>query len=145
MQQAEARTGGPEQLLWYAGAFYLAAFSAHTLDHLLRGRDSVTEALYVAGFLSSLLSVMVAVLVLTRHRFAPHVAAAIGLPQAVAFFAAHFLPTWSALSDSFISGDVGWWTWVAGALEIVGALAVASAGLRLLSAKRRDPASVSAG
>lgn len=124
-----------DQFLWGAGVFYAVAFSLHTLDHLLRGRDSVTEALYVAGFLSSMVSVAAIVLVLTRHRFAPVVAAVVGAIQAAAFLAAHFLPTWSVLSDSFIDGDVGVQSWTAGSVEVLGALVLSVAGVRALRAR----------
>ena len=139
LNAAQDSHGLVERRLRTAGAFYLVAFGVHTLDHLLRGRDSVTEALYVAGFLSSLLSVVVIVLALTGHRLAAPAAVAIGFPQAAAFLGAHFLPTWSALSDSFLTGDVGWQSWVAGALEIAGALAVGFAGTAALRARARRP------
>jgi hypothetical protein len=118
-----------DRLLWNAGLVYLAAFTLHTVDHLRRGSDSITEALYVAGYLSSLLSIALIVLVLTRHRLAPLAAVAIGLPQALAFVAAHFLPEWSAISDSFVEGGASAVSIVAGLAEIAGALLVGLAGL----------------
>jgi hypothetical protein len=80
--------------------------------------------------------VTVVVLILTRHRLAPLVAAAAGFPLALGFFTAHWLPEWSALSDPV--WEIGSWTWlsyVASTVEIVGALAVGLAGVAAVRAE----------
>jgi hypothetical protein len=104
--------------------------AVHIVDHLRRGPGSVTDELNWAGTLALVVQVTVVVLILTRHRLAPLVAAAAGFPLAVGFFAAHWLPQWSALSDPV--WEIESWTWlsyVASTVEIVGALAVGLAGL----------------
>ena len=121
-----------DRLLRLAGIAYAVGFTIHTLDHLRRGSDSITETLYVAGYLSSLVSIAVIVLVLTRHRLAPIAAVAVGFTQAAAFVAAHFLPEWSALSDSFVEGGAAAISIVAGLAEIAGALLLGFAGLHWL-------------
>jgi hypothetical protein len=110
-----------------------AGSAVHTLDHLRRGQGSVSEGLYWAGNLALVVQVVVITLVLTRHRLAPVAAAAAGIPLAIGFFAAHWLPEWSALSDPLWEIDSwSWLSYLASTLEIVGALAVGLAGLAVV-------------
>ena len=111
------------QRLYWAGVLFAVGSGVHILDHLRRGQGSVTEPLYWAGNLALIVQVAVITLVLTRHRLAPLAAAAGGIPLAIGFLAAHWLPEWSALS------------YLASTLEIIGALAVGLAGLAIV---RRD-------
>jgi hypothetical protein len=69
---------------------------------------------------------------LVRHRRAPLIAVAAGFPLALGFTAAHMLPTWSVLSDSFVDGHVSAFSWFASLLEIAGALALGLAGVYVL-------------
>lgn len=125
-----------EGRLYAAGVLFAVGSAVHTFDHLRRGQGSVSEALYWTGNLALVMQVVVVTLVLTRHRLAPLVAAAAGFPLALGFFAAHWLPQWSALSDPL--WEIPSWTWfsaIASTLEIVGALAVGLAGLAIVRAR----------
>jgi hypothetical protein len=116
-----------------AGVLFGVGSAIHVVDHLRRGQGSVTDELNWAGTFALVVQVTVVVLVLTRHRLAPLVAAAAGFPLALGFFAAHWLPHWSALSDPV--WEVGSWSglsYLASTVEIVGALAVGWAGLAIV-------------
>jgi len=128
-----------ERLLILAGYLFMVGSAVHLFDHLRRGQGSVTEELYWVGNLALVLQVVVVTLVLTRHRLAPLVGAAAGFPLALGFTAAHWLPTWSSLSDSFTEDGASTFSYLASAMEIAGALAVGLAGLALV--RRRGLAS----
>lgn len=116
-----------------AGWLFALGSAVHLLDHLRRGQASVTEELYWAGNLALVLQVAVITLILTRHRVAPLAAAAAGIPLALGFASAHWLPEWSALSDPVWAIDsLTALSYAASALEVVGALAVGIAGLTLV-------------
>jgi hypothetical protein len=121
-----------ERALWYAAIFFAIGFAIHNGDHIRRGATSVTTELFWAGNAAAVVSVAAIVLVLTRHRLAALVAVWAGFPLAIGFAAAHVLPTWSALSDSFVDGHVSAFSWVAALLEIAGALVLGVAGLYVL-------------
>jgi hypothetical protein len=118
-----------------AGYVFMVGSAIHLVDHLRRGQDSVTEQLYWAGNLALVVQVVVITLVLTRHRVAPLAAAAAGFPLAIAFTAAHWLPHWSSLSDSFVDDGASAFSYVASITEIVGAAAVGVAGLAVIRAR----------
>lgn len=82
-----------------AGIAFAVAVTVHTADHLRRGQTSITEVLYLLGNLSLVLSVVTITLILTDHRLAPLFAAVAGPALAIGFLAAHWLPTWSDVSD----------------------------------------------
>ena len=117
-----------------AGYLFAVGSAVHVVDHLRRGQDSVTEQLYWAGNLALVVQVAVITLILTRHRLAPLAAAAAGFPLALGFFAAHWLPEWSALSDP-VWEIGGWFSYLASTLEIVGALAIGLAGSAIVRAR----------
>ena len=122
-----------QKRLLVAGWLFAVGTAVHTFDHLRRGQGSITDELYWVGNLALVLQIIVITLVLTRHRLAPLAAAATGFPLAIGFFAAHWLPEWSALSDPV--WEIGSWTWfsyVASTAEILGALAVGFAGLTVI-------------
>lgn len=119
-----------DQRLLAAGWLFALGSAIHILDHLRRGQGSVTDELYWVGTLALALQAVVVTLVLTRHRLAPLLAVAAGFPLALGFFAAHWLPEWSVLSDPAWQIDSWrWFSYIASTMEIVGALAVAVAGL----------------
>jgi hypothetical protein len=119
-----------------AGYLFMVGSGIHVFDHLRRGQGSVTEQLYWAGNLALVIQVVVITLILTRHPAAPPVAALAGFPLAIGFAAAHWLPTWSSLSDSFTSNTVSVFSQFASAMEIAGALAVGLTGLAITRARR---------
>ncbi|TMK89591.1 MAG: hypothetical protein E6G57_00555 [Actinobacteria bacterium] len=129
-----------DRILRYAAVFFLVGFAVHNADHIRRGASSVTTELFVAGTLAGVVSVVTIVLVLRRHPRAPQIAVAAGFPLAIGFAAAHLLPTWSVLSDSFIDGHVSAFSWFASLLEIAGALALGAAGLVVLRRRAAPPA-----
>lgn len=93
--------------LHLAGLLFAVGSAIHLFDHLRRGQGSVTETLYWMGNLALVLQVTVVVLVLTRHHLAPLAAASAGIPLAVGFAGAHWLPEWSGverpcLGDRFV-------------------------------------------
>jgi hypothetical protein len=120
-----------ERRLVVAGYLFALGSAVHLFDHLHRGQGSITDELYWAGNLATIVQVTVITLVLTRHRIAPLAAVAAGIPLALGFFAAHWLPEWSALSDPLSEID-SWFSYVASTLEILGAVAVAGAGLAIV-------------
>jgi hypothetical protein len=123
-------TGTKEQRLLAAGWLFALGSAVHIVDHLRRGQGSVTDELQWVGTLALVLQAVVVTLLLTRHRLAPLLALAAGFPLALGFFAAHWLPEWSALSDPAWQIDSWrWFSYVASTTEIVGALAIAVAGL----------------
>jgi hypothetical protein len=117
-----------------AGCLFAVGSAVHMVDHLRRGQGSVTAELYWVGTLALVVQVAVITLVLTRHRLAPLAAAAAGFPLALGFFAAHWLPHWSGLSDP-VWEIHSWFSYVASSLEIVGALSVGVAGLSIVRAR----------
>ena len=130
-------SAGAERALVAAGLVFAAGSTVHLFDHLRRGQASVSGELYWAGNLALVVQVTVITLVLTRHHLAPAAAAVAGFPLAAGFAAAHWLPTWSALSDPV--WEIPTWTplsYLASGLEIAGALAVALAGLAALRGRR---------
>ena len=88
-----------ERRLIVAGCCSRSGSAVHIVDHLRRGRAASPSELYWAGNLALVVQVAVITLIFTRHRLAPLAAAAAGFPLALGFFAAHWLPEWSALSD----------------------------------------------
>jgi hypothetical protein len=133
-----------DRILRYAAVFFLIGFAVHNADHIRRGASSVSPELFVAGTLAGIVSVVAIVAVLLGHRLAPQIAVATGFPLAVGFFAAHMLPTWSVLSDSFVEGNASVFSLFASSLEIVSALVFGFAGLAVLRRRRRANGATSA-
>ena len=129
-----------ERNLWRAGVLFALGSAVHLVDHLRRGQGSITDELYWAGNLATIVQVAVITLIFTRHRLAPLAAAAAGFPLALGFLAAHWLPEWSALSDPVWDvTSAPWLSYAASALEIAGALAIGVTGLAIV--RRRGLAS----
>jgi hypothetical protein len=115
-----------------AAWFFLGAAVLHNGDHFRRGVSTVTTELFWVGSLGMVISAVTVYLVLSGHRTAPLAAVAAGFPLALGFTAAHWLPHWSALSDTFVHGGVATISIVASLLEIAGALWLGFAGLAAL-------------
>lgn len=128
-----------DRALRWATAAYVAGFLVHNADHARRGLDDVSEAVVWAGTVAAMLTAVAVVLVVVRHPSAPLAAAAIGLSQAVGYAVVHLTPEWSPTSDSFVTGSVDAWSWVASLAEITAALAFGLTGAWLV--RRRGLAS----
>src|SRR5207302_4064101 len=94
-----------ERLRW-TGAVFLAAVAVHGLDHVRRGTDVVSRQVLAAGTFQFVAAAVAVVLVFRGHRWAPVVAAYVGIFSAVGFAGAHLLPHWSSFSDSYVGGPV---------------------------------------
>ncbi len=132
----------PDQVLWrwlhWSALLYATGLVLHTADHLRRGLDVITPAVLWAGNISTLLGVTAVGLVIARHRLAPLVAAITAIPIALGVAAVHLLPSWGALSDSFVDHAPGVtaFSWFVVSVEIVGALAMGIAGLAIVRTTR---------
>ena len=123
------------RLLTYAAAFYGAGWLIHTADHFRRGLDVVTTQVLVLGSVAAVLQLIAIGAVLLRHRLAPLLAVAVGLPDAAGIAAVHLLPHWSSLSDTFLGAHgtgVTWLSWIAVVAEVAGALLFGAAGAYVL-------------
>ena len=125
-----------DRALQFAALFFAAGAVLHNFDHLRRGTGSLSAELLWVGRAGIVLSAVLIIMALIRHRYAPHAAAAGGLVLALGFIGAHWLPTWSVYSDSFVEGGASVVSQAASLLEIVGALAFAATGLYALRARR---------
>jgi hypothetical protein len=121
--------GWTDRLLLRAAALFTVAVLVHNADHLRRGAHAVTWEVFWLGTLAIPIEIGIVLLVYARHRLAPLAAAAAGSVLAVGYLAVHFLPTWSALSDSFTSSDsASPLSWSAASLEVVAAVTLAVVG-----------------
>jgi hypothetical protein len=122
-----------QRALVVAGWGFAAGSAIHMVDHLRRGQGSITETLSRAGSLSTVLQAVTVTLIVVRHRLAPIAAVAAGFSLAAGFLAAHWLPAWGPLSDPLWEIDsLRWFSVVASGAEIIGALAIGIAGMRIL-------------
>lgn len=137
----------PERLLRYAGIVFLAAVAIHGGDHLRRGIEEQSSQIVIAGTIQALLGVVAVALVIRGHRWGPAFAVGVGFASALLFAAAHLLPTWHGLSDSYLTPGAGagvtWFSWITAVLEIGADLVFGWAGLNVLlkrPAAERRPA-----
>ncbi len=126
------RSRSDSLLLRNAALFFAFGSIVHTIDHFRRGPSSVTLALYVSGWFALALAAAVIFLIVRGHRLAPELAVASGFGLAAAYAASHWLPTWSVLSDSFLSDGTAMVSRAASFLEIGAALALGIAGMVVL-------------
>jgi hypothetical protein len=128
-----------DRRLVIAGLVFAAGSAIHLIDHLRRGQGSVSDVLVAAGNVSLVVQVATISLVLTGHRLAPMAAVSAGFSLAFGFTAAHWLPRWSSVSDPVWEiNSLTWFSYVASIAEILGALALATAGLAVIRAGGRD-------
>ncbi len=117
-----------DRALQFSAVFFAIGAVLHNYDHLRRGTGTLSSELLWVGRAGIVLTAVLIVMALMRHRFAPQAAAIGGLVLAVGFIAAHWLPTWSVFSDSFVEGGASVFSQAASLLEIVGALVLAGTG-----------------
>jgi hypothetical protein len=141
-QVSPSRENGAEILRWAAIAF-VVGFGIHGLDHLRRGMSASPPFIMVGGAIQGLFVAVAVVMALTRRRWAPEAAIAVGFGSAVVFTYAHLLPTFlPGYQDSFISPphiNVTWFSWFSTVTEIGTGIVFAIAGIRA----RRSPGEAS--
>ena len=125
-----------DRALQVAALFFAVGAVVHNYDHFRRGSGAISTELRLVGTAGIVLTVLLIVVALARFPFAPQAAAVGGLVLAIGFTGAHWLPTWSVLSDSFVEGDAATLSQVASLVEIAGALALAATGYYAIRARR---------
>lgn len=132
-QISPARDNSTDILRWAAIAFAIG-FGIHGLDHMRRGMSVSPPFIMVGGMIQGLFVAAAVVMALTRHRWAPEAAIAVGFGSAVVFTYAHLLPTFlPGYQDSFISPphiNVTWFSWSSALTEIGTGIVFAIAGIR---------------
>ena len=131
---------GEDRLLRGAAVLYGAGLVLHTADHIRRGVSVLTPEVYWAGVASTIAGVVTLVLVLSRHRWAPLVAAITGFQVALGTAAVHLLPHWSSFSDGLPGAHgtgITLFSWIVVNIEIVGALLLGIFGANILFHERQ--------
>jgi hypothetical protein len=113
---------------------YVVLDSIHALDHLRQGR-TLSPQIYVGGTTVLLGSIFVVVLVLRRHPVAPLAATAFGAAAALGVFAAHIMPNWYYLSDSYVPLHLDLLSWIIAIAVIADAAALALVGTSMLRSR----------
>jgi hypothetical protein len=129
---------GEGWLRWTA-AFYGLAFALHTADHARRGTGVTTHEVLVLGGVAGVLQLLAIAAVFVNHRWAPWLAALVGIPDGTGILLVHLLPRWSSFSDAFPGAHgtgVTALSWASAILEILAAFAFAAAGLSVLRGAR---------
>ena len=110
---------------------YVVLDSIHALDHLRQGRVLPVQ-IYVGGSAALTTSVLVVVLIWRRRPVAPLAATAFGTAAALGVFAAHIMPNWYYLSDSYQPLHLDLVSWLIAIAVIVDAASLALVGASLL-------------
>lgn len=141
-RSGEEPAGSAERLLRYAAVGFAVAVAIHGADHAHRGLADQSSPVVVAGTIQGLLGALTVGLVFLGHRWAPGAAIVVGFASAALFAAAHLLPTWQGLSDSYLTPATGagvtWFSWLTAVLEIGADLVFGWAGLNFLLRARRS-------
>jgi hypothetical protein len=128
MTGASYRSRG-DQVLRYAALLFAAGLALHTADHLRRGTGVLTPEVLWGGMVVTVAGVIAITAVLTRHRLAPTVAAAVGFSTAIGVSASHLLPHWSSFSDAFPGSAADALSWAAVSIEIASAIMLGAAAV----------------
>jgi hypothetical protein len=138
---ARPAAGPAERFLRLAAVAFAAAVAIHGLDHLRRGLADQSTSVIAAGTIQGFLGALTVGLVWLRHPWAPAAAIVVGFASAALFAAAHLLPTWHGLSDSYLTPMAGagvtWFSWVTAVLEIGADVLFGCAGVNVLLQARR--------
>jgi hypothetical protein len=119
------------RVLRWAAAFFGLAWAIHSADHGRRGPSASTTEVLVLGAVAGAFQVLAIAAVFLKHRWAPVLAVAVGLPAGIGIFAVHLLPRWSSFSDALPGAHgtgVTLFSWFAVVLEMATAFAFAAAG-----------------
>lgn len=126
--------------LLFANAALAILLTGHVADHLLR--QPADEQLPLLGSLPGLVGVVAVfvslALVAREHRYAPQVAAVVGMLTALGFVAVHLVPHWSMFSDPYSARYLDAFSWIEMLAALTGGLLVAFEARRFLA--RRAPA-----
>ena len=136
-------TDRPDRLLRAAAVANAVAIAVHFADHLRRGVDASPKAVVALGLLALVFQAAAIVAALTGRAYAPLLAVAVALPDAIGVAAVHLLPRWSALSDAFpgpgAAPGVTALSWASGVAEIATGLVFAYAGWVAVRARGAAP------
>jgi hypothetical protein len=116
---------------------YVVLDSIHAVDHLRQAR-TLSPQIYAGGTLALATSVLVMVLVLRRHPVAPLAATAFGTAAALGVFAAHIVPNFYFLSDSYVPLHLDIVSWLIAIAVIIDAAALALVGASMLGGEDRQ-------
>lgn len=126
-----------------AAVVFAVALVVHAADHLRRGMDVLTPAVFWMGNVQSVVALVTLVLVVRRHRQALPLAVFIGFASAVGFVLVHLVPHFGPVSDSFCGAHpaphVTGFSWFAALFEIGADLAFGAVALDVLLRTRRTP------
>jgi hypothetical protein len=108
--------------------------------------DVIPPAVMVAGMIQIVLAVVTITLVFRGSRWAPHAAVVVGFVSAAGFTAAHLVPTWGFLSDSFINAPpaarVTSFSWATAIFEIIADIVIGLVGIAVLKSRARSRAAI---
>ena len=126
-----------------AAGVFAVALAVHAFDHLRRGMDVLTPAVFWLGNFQSVVAVVTLVLVVRRHRLALPFAVFIGFASATGFVVVHLVPHFGPVSDSFCGAHpaphVTGFSWFAALFEIGADLLLGTVALDVMLRARRTP------
>src|SRR5690348_13913457 len=97
---------------------YLVMDLVHFGDHIRQGR-TLTPAVYSLGTIGLVAILAAVVLLMSRYRYAPLLASAVGFATAIGLVAVHLAPRWSSLlSDSYQVLSLDWLSWAIVYLQV---------------------------
>jgi hypothetical protein len=117
-------------VLTAAAAMFVAGNLIHTADHLRQGTGRLTTEVLAGGTVLTLAAFAALWLAWRHHAHAAAFAAVVGVTGAVGISAAHLLPHWSALSDSYPDIGVDALSWAIVLIEIATATGLAVVAIR---------------
>lgn len=115
--------------LTVAAVVLVVTMLVHAADHYRQDRSLAAEV-YYGGWALLIAAVIMLGLVVTGHRWAPLVAAGLGVWITIGVTASHFVPHWSAFSDPYADLGLDAASWAAALAEVVAAAALAAVALR---------------
>lgn len=136
------RQAGAARFLRVAAVIFAIGLLVHGADHVRRGLSASPLLVVIAGNVQLAAAVLVVAMVFMRHRWAARGAVILGFASAIGFAAAHLLPAWGPLSDSFVhapaSAGVTAYSWVTAIVEICTDAVFGIAGIRAFRSNERS-------